>query len=100
MQPIAFCSRCRGMRVGWNGRYIVHCLLCKEWMSKSSKLLILTVLLSVLVLGFPTPSAFVFSGLDPVQTVRRGRHCRCRRHYPRVKRDPAVTSRRVLFKGV
>jgi soluble lytic murein transglycosylase-like protein len=32
--------------------------------------LILTVLLSVLVLGFPTPSAFVFSGHSPAQGVQ------------------------------
>jgi hypothetical protein len=49
------------MRVGWNGPYLVHCLCCKEWVSASSKLLILTVFLAVIVLGFPTPSAFVFS---------------------------------------
>src|SRR5689334_10504488 len=70
MQPIAFCSQCRGMRVGWNARYILHCLSCKEWLSKSTKLLILTILLSVLVLGFPTPSAYVFSGQSPVQEVQ------------------------------
>ena len=62
MQPFAFCNRCRGMKVGWNSRYILHCLVCKEWMSKSSKLLILTVVLSGLVLGFPTPASFVFPG--------------------------------------
>lgn len=62
MEPIAFCSRCRGMRVGWNIRYIAHCLSCKDLLSKSAKLLVLTMLVSVLVLGFPTPSAYVFSG--------------------------------------
>src|SRR5579862_3350107 len=70
MQPIAFCSRCRGMRVGWNIRYVVHCLRCKELWSKSAKLLILTILLSILVLGFPTPSAYVFSGQTQVPTVQ------------------------------
>jgi Transglycosylase SLT domain len=60
MQAIAFCTRCRGMRVGWNGRYIRHRLLCKEWISNSSKLLILTVLLAVLAFKFPTPNAIVF----------------------------------------
>jgi Transglycosylase SLT domain len=70
MQIIAFCSRCRGMKVGWNARYVLHCLTCKEWVSKSSKLLILTMLLSVLVLGFPTPSAYVFSGQNPVLGVQ------------------------------
>jgi soluble lytic murein transglycosylase-like protein len=58
------------MRVGWNAPYILHCLSCKEWLSKSSKLLILTILLSVLVLGFPTPSAYVFSGQSAVQEVQ------------------------------
>ena len=61
MQPFAFCSRCRGMRVGWNRPYIVHCLICKEWLSKSSKLLILTGLLSILVFVFLAPSGVVFS---------------------------------------
>jgi len=65
MQSIAFCSRCRGMKVGWNWHYAQHCLTCKEWLSKSSKLLILTVLLSILVFAFPTPSAFVFSSENP-----------------------------------
>ena len=57
------------MRVGWNVRYILHCMTCKEWISKSSKLLILTIVLSVLVLGFPTPSAFVFSGPGSVHAI-------------------------------
>ena len=57
------------MRVGWNVRYILHCMICKEWISRSSKLLILTIGLSVLVLGFPTPSAFVFSGPGSVQAI-------------------------------
>jgi len=70
MQPIAFCYRCRGMRVGWNQRYILHCLMCKEWISKSSKLLILTVLLSIIAFTFQTPGSFVFSdfNLDEAQT--------------------------------
>jgi len=70
MQSIAFCSRCRGMRVGWNARYILHCMVCKEVFSKSSKLLILTILLSIMVLGFPTPSAYVFSGQNPSEQVQ------------------------------
>ncbi|PYT07854.1 MAG: hypothetical protein DMF60_06210 [Acidobacteria bacterium] len=69
MQPIAFCSRCRGMRVGWNGPYVLHCLLCKKWISKSSKLLILTVLISILVFAFQTPG-FVVSGNNPQQPVQ------------------------------
>jgi hypothetical protein len=65
MQPIAFCSRCRGMRVGWNWRYAQHCLTCKKWLWKSTKLVILSLLLSVLVFAFPVPSAFVFSEGNP-----------------------------------
>lgn len=64
MKPIAFCSRCRGMRVGWNQRYVMHCLTCKEWISKSSKLLILTVLLAILFFASQTPSGLVFSDLN------------------------------------
>jgi hypothetical protein len=59
MQPVAFCNRCRGMKVGFNGRYIVHCLSCKDWMSRSVKLFILMVLLSTLIYALPTPSTFV-----------------------------------------
>jgi hypothetical protein len=44
-------------------------MTCKEWVSKSSKLLISTIVLSVLVLGFPTPSAYVFSGSGSVQAI-------------------------------
>jgi soluble lytic murein transglycosylase-like protein len=49
------------MKVGWNARYILHCLGCTEWISKSSKLLILTILLGVLILAFPTPASLVVS---------------------------------------
>jgi hypothetical protein len=59
------------MKVGWNGRYMTHCLRCKEWISKSSKLLILTVFLVVLIFAFPTPSAFVFSVNGLEQPVSR-----------------------------
>jgi soluble lytic murein transglycosylase-like protein len=94
MQPFAFCMRCRGMRVGWNGRYILHCLSCKEWFSKSTKLLIFTVLLSVLVLGFPTPSAYVFSGQSPAQEIQEAGF-----DLPLLAAiDPAVTSMKTLLK--
>ena len=64
MQPVAFCKRCRGMTVGWNRRYVLHCVSCRQWISKPSKLLILSILVSVLVFTIQTPSAFVFSGQD------------------------------------
>jgi len=61
VHTIAFCTRCRGMRVGWNAPYVLHCLKCKEWLTKSSKLLILSILASILTLAFSTPGALVFS---------------------------------------
>jgi soluble lytic murein transglycosylase-like protein len=70
MQPIAFCNRCRGMRVGWNSRYIVHCLICRQWLSHSSKLLILTVFASVLVLAFSSPDSLVFSDETSEQAIQ------------------------------
>jgi len=82
------------MRVGWNARYILHCLSCQEWLSKSTKLLILTILLSVLVLGFPTPSAYVFSGQGPVQEVQEAGF-----DLPLLAAiDPAVTSMKTFLK--
>src|SRR5215471_12070804 len=66
MQPrIAFCGRCRGMRVGWNKRYILHRLLCTQWLSDSSRLGSLTFLMIGLLLAFPVPSASVFSSDRP-----------------------------------
>ena len=67
MQPIAFCNRCRGMKVGWNRRYILHCLACQEWVSKSYKLLILTVVLSSFVFAFPVPTGVVLT--DPMTST-------------------------------
>jgi len=70
VQPVTFCNRCRGMRVGWNPRYLLHCLTCREWLSKSTKLLILTVVASVLALAFSTSSAFVFSNQSSEQIIQ------------------------------
>ena len=53
MQPIAFCNRCRGMRVGWNARYILHCLACDGVIFKSFRFCLLVVLLSSLMLVLP-----------------------------------------------
>jgi hypothetical protein len=64
MQPIAFCNRCRGMKVGWNRKYILHCLACQEWLSKSYKLLILTAVLSSFVFAFPVTTGLVLTDLS------------------------------------
>ena len=71
MQPrIAFCGRCRGMKVGWNKRYILHRLLCKQWLNDSSRLGSLTFLMLALLLAFPVPSAPVFSKDRPDQPAQ------------------------------
>lgn len=59
MDPVTFCNRCRGLKVGWNRRYVLHSLACQEWISKSSKLLVLTGLLSLFICAFPVPTAVV-----------------------------------------
>lgn len=66
MQPFAFCNRCRGMKVGWNRRYILHCLVCLEWLAKTTKTLVLTGLLSSFVFAFP-----VSTGVGPDVAVLR-----------------------------
>ena len=63
MQAIAFCHRCRGMRIGWNGRYVRHLISCTEWVSGSSKLLILTALFASLLFAFPSPSSVFFPNI-------------------------------------
>ena len=70
MKPIAFCNQCRGMNVGCNRRYIVHCLICRRWLSKSSKLLIVTTLAFVLVLAFSSPGSLVFSDETSEQSIQ------------------------------
>jgi soluble lytic murein transglycosylase-like protein len=71
MHPrIAFCSRCRGMKVGWNKRYIFHWLLCKRWLRNSSRLASLALLTAALLLTFPEPSAYVFSDGRPEHPIQ------------------------------
>ena len=53
MQPITFCNRCRGMKVGWNARYILHCVMCDAIISKSFRFCVLIVLFSSLFFVFP-----------------------------------------------
>jgi len=70
---ITFCTRCRGMRTGWNNRYILHCLWCRQWLRKAARSLGLLTIAATLVLAFPNPSASVFSANSletPVQEAR------------------------------
>jgi hypothetical protein len=61
MEPIAFCSRCRGIRVGWNRRYILHRLCCDDVLLRSFKLLIFTAILSSFIFAFPIATGVVLS---------------------------------------
>src|SRR5262249_33113977 len=62
VQSFLSCNRCRGRKMGWDGRYILHQVVCRQWVSKSSKLLILTVVLASVIFGFSAPSALVSPG--------------------------------------
>jgi soluble lytic murein transglycosylase-like protein len=67
MQPIAFCSRCRGMRVGWNRRYVFHCLVCRQWMYKSVKSFLLATTVVGIIFAFPAPVGNSLAA-DPMDT--------------------------------
>jgi transglycosylase-like protein with SLT domain len=51
------------MRIGWNGRYVLHLVTCTEWVSGSSKLLMLTALFASLLFAFPSPSSVFFPSM-------------------------------------
>jgi hypothetical protein len=71
MQTIAFCSRCRGMRVGWNQRYVFHWLLCRPWRRNSSRLAALALLTAVLFILVPEPGGSVLSGNQLAQPIQK-----------------------------
>jgi len=71
MQAIAFCHRCRAMRKGWNGRYVRHLATCTEWVSGSSKLLILTAIFASLLFAFPSPSSVFFPNIRATVNAER-----------------------------
>lgn len=68
---IAFCSRCRGMRVGWNQRYVFHCLLCRHWLRNSSRLAALAALTAALLILSPEPGGSVLSGNQLAQPIQK-----------------------------
>ena len=68
---IAFCHRCRGMRVGWNRRYVFHFLRCRRWRRNSSRLAALAVLTAALLILVPEPGGSVLSGNQLVQPIRK-----------------------------
>jgi soluble lytic murein transglycosylase-like protein len=62
---IVFCNRCRGMKVGWNKRYILHWLRCKQWFRNPARLGGIVILAAALLLGLPDPNEPVFSSSRP-----------------------------------
>lgn len=73
MQPrIAICSRCGGMRLGWNKRYISHWLRCKGWLRKSSRFGRAAIVMAM-ILGFSKPSVSVSPAPTSEQPVRVAR---------------------------
>ena len=69
MQAFAFCIRCRGINVGFNKRYISHCLTCRKWLAKSYKLLILMVVVVAFLVKFPASTSLLFDQISkPEQT--------------------------------
>src|ERR1041385_5817526 len=87
--PIAFCDRCRGLRIGWNRRYLIHCLFCMEWLPRSAKFMFLMVFTSMLVLMFSTPTALVFSDQTADQNSELTSQERIVQAIPQ-KEDPGV----------
>ena len=68
---MVFCIRCRGMRAGWNKRYILHRLLCTQWLCGAARLRNLAIATAALLLAFPE-STIVFSSdrlQQPIQNV-------------------------------
>ena len=73
MQPrIAFCNRCRGMRLGWNKRYISHWLSCTQ-LHGYSRVGGSAIISAALIFCFPNLSSSVFSAQRSEQTVKEAR---------------------------
>lgn len=69
MDHIAFCNRCRGMKVGLNKRFMKHCLFCRQYLTRTSKFLILSLLLSFLMFSFPATGGLVLSESSAEETT-------------------------------
>ena len=61
MRPIVFCSRCRGMEVGWNRKYLTHRIVCSGSPFLALRLLAYTATITFLISFFPTTTATVTS---------------------------------------
>jgi soluble lytic murein transglycosylase-like protein len=71
-QPrIVFCSTCRGMKVGWNRRYIQHVLSCKQWLRSSFESGLLAILTATLLFAYSLPTESILSGGRPIHPVQK-----------------------------
>src|SRR5262245_36430047 len=70
METISFCSQCRGMKQGWNKRYVAHRLICDKMIVRSCKLFIFSVLLSLVVVIFPVSTSVFLSNLDTLAQLQ------------------------------
>jgi hypothetical protein len=90
---IAFCTKCRGMRVGWNSRYLLHCIICREWGARTLKLLVLAAVLSSLIFAFPVSTEV----LSDLSVVPSGGQVAEASFMPIMPIDPAVHSIEALL---
>ena len=70
METISFCSQCRGMKQGWNRRYVAHRLFCDRLVLRSCKLFVFSVLLAFLMIIFPFSASIFLSHLDTVAQLK------------------------------
>src|SRR5262245_28927913 len=70
METISFCSRCRGMKQGWNRRYVAHRLFCDRLVLRSCKLFVISILLSLLFIIFPVSTSVFLSNLDTLAQLQ------------------------------
>ncbi len=55
------------MKVGGNMRYVFHCLLCRNWIARSSKLLILSAVLLSIIFKYPISTGLLRDISPPEQ---------------------------------
>ncbi len=67
---IVFCNRCRGMSLGWNRRYLVHWLTCKQTRLTSSVSRGFAIIASALILGISGSGKAVVAAPQPAPAIQ------------------------------
>jgi len=52
------------MKVGYNKRYVFHCLLCRNWIPRTSKLLILSAVLLSFIFKYPVSTGVLLKDIS------------------------------------